>query len=97
MSLSAATKEYLLSDLYSEAIRRAMRRLIAQQNDDGSYGKPEGSFLDLAGYYKSCWVFARASELNAGERLIGFLEERFLTNTGDLVPSPDLIRPRQYG
>lgn len=48
--------------------------------------------MDLAGYYKSCWAFARAGELEAGERLIGFLERRFLKESGDLIPSPDLVR-----
>src|SRR5262245_54315991 len=89
MSQGDDVRKLLKSDRYSKAINQALRWLRIEQNQDGSYGKPEGAFVDLAGYYKSSWAFAIGRNPEAGEKLVGFLEKRLLTPEGDLLTGSD--------
>ena len=76
-------KNFLSSERYADAVNRAVAWLASEQNEDGSYGDTADEFVDLAGYYKSCWAFARGGDQESGKKLVG-------EKTGDREFAPEI-------
>ena len=58
----------------------AVARFASELREDGSYGPRHE---DLASYYKSAALFLAAGRWDLADRVLGFVAQRFLQESGD--------------